>query len=46
MLLVLSAVAFLLYAFGIDHLGVLGMLGLAGALLALGLCFPWAPWAR
>ena len=46
MLAILAAVAFLLCAFGVDHLGSVGLLALGLALLALHVCCPWTPWRR
>jgi hypothetical protein len=46
MLAILSAVCFLLCAFGLDHLGVVGLLALGLALLALHVAYPWTPWVR
>jgi len=46
MLAILAAVAFLLCAFGVDHLGLVGLLALGLALLALHVCYPWTPWRR
>lgn len=46
MLAILAAILFVLYAFGIDHFGQVGVLGLGLALLALALVVPWAPWPR
>lgn len=46
MLAIFAAVAFLLCAFGLDHLGQVGLLALGLALLALHVCYPWTPWRR
>ena len=44
MLAILAAVAFLLVTFGVPQLGVIALLPLGLALLALHFVVPWAPW--
>ena len=45
-LAVVSGVLFLFCAFGLDHLGSVGLLGLAGAFLAFAVACSWMPWRR
>ena len=45
MLAILAALCFLLVTFGVPALGVIALLPLGLAFLALHLVLPWAPWA-
>lgn len=46
MLAIVAAVLFLFCAFGLDHLGVVGLLALGLAFLAAHVAYPLTPWRR